>query len=485
MIPFEGFAPDVPPETPGIFVDCKNIIPSIGMFVGAPTKIDAGLGAISSAATGFAVVRKLDNSTRVFCGNSSKLYEVSGSSWNDVSKVGGYSNGPDDRWRFAQFGNVSLATAKSATIQSISSGTDFSDVSGTAPKADLIETINNQVFIANINGMGFGDAPERWACSALGNETDWTPSVSTQCASGQLLDSPGKITALRRLGDVIVAYKDRAIYIGQYVGAPLIWDFRKVVGEVGAPCQEAVISTGQAHYFIGNDDIYVFDGTRPQPLNSPVRNWFFNNVDQRYMYRICGTYDRFNQRIYWWFPSNSSNGNLDKCLVFNIKTGKWGRMDGDIEIAAEYVTSGITYDQLGSLYSTYADLPTNISYNSPFWSSGGAVLAAFGTDHKCYQYSGTAGESRIMTGHYGDNIQFSTVSRIRPRFIQSPTSSTLNYSHSNTDASSFTNNISGITYSNNWYDFIWSARWHKFELVFNGPVAISGFDILQSPDGTE
>jgi hypothetical protein len=159
-------------------------------------------------------------------------------------------------------------------------------------------------------------------------------------------------------------------------------------------------------------------------------------------------------------------------------------MDGSIEIAAEYVSSGISYEQLGTLYTTYDSLPTNISYNSPFWTSGGAVLAAFGTDHKCYQYSGASGESRIMTGHYGDNMQFSTCSRIRPRFIQSPTSSTMNYSYSNTDASSFTSNITS-TYSQNWYDFIWSARWHKFEMIFNGQMAISGFDLVMSTDGIE
>lgn len=484
MIPFEGFAPDVQPETPGIFTDCKNILPAIGTFVGAASRVDAGMGAISSAATGFAVVRKIDNSTRVFCGNETKLYEGT-STWTDVSKVGGYTNGPDDRWRFAQFGNVTLATTKSTTIQAISSGVSFANVSATAPKADVIETINNQIFVANIDGMGFGDAPERWACSAVGDETDWTPSVSTQCASGQLLDAPGRITALRRLGDVIVAYKERAMYVGQYVGAPVIWDFRKVVGDVGVQCQEAVVSTGQAHYFIGTDDFYVFDGTRPIPLQSPVRNWFFNEANPKLLYKICSAFDRFNQRIFWFFCSRASNSKLDRCIVFNIKTGKWGKNDQDIEYACEYVSNGLTYDNLGSIYSTYDSLPANISYNSPFWQVGATVVAVFGTDHKAYQLSGTTEESRIITGHYGDNIQFSTVSRIRPRFIQSPTSSTLNYSHSNTDASSFTNNISGITYSNNWYDFIWSARWHKFELVFNGPVAISGFDILQSPDGTE
>jgi hypothetical protein len=87
MIPLLGFSPDLPPETPGILTDCTNIIPSIGMFVGAPTPVDAMLGAIDSAAKGFAVVGKSDGTTRVFCGNTTKLYEQSGGVWVDSLRV--------------------------------------------------------------------------------------------------------------------------------------------------------------------------------------------------------------------------------------------------------------------------------------------------------------------------------------------------------------------------------------------------------------
>jgi hypothetical protein len=411
------------------------------------------------------------------------LYEQLGGVWSDKSKVGGYAAGPDDRWRFAQFGDVTLASCKSETMQAITSGS-FANVSASAPKASIVEVINNQVFAFNINGMGFGDQANRWACSAVGDYTDWTPDVNTQCVSGQFLDSPGAISAGKRLGDIIVAYKERAMYIGQYVGTPVVWDFRRVPGDIGTPCQEAVVSTGTAHYFIGMDDFYFFDGTRPQSLNSPLRQWFFSNLDAKNAYKICGTYDRINKRAYWWYPSISSSGALDDCIVLNTVTNQWGKLSLGIEYVADYVASGVTFEGLGTLYSTYEDLPTTISYDSPFWNSGSSVLAAFKTDHTAYQLSGAATESRFTTGHYGDNVQFSTVSRIRPRFLKSPTSSTLNYSHSNYDAESFTNNKTA-TYTNGWYDLIWSARWHKAEFVFNGPFSISGFEAVITPDGSE
>ena len=78
MITFVGFAPDLPPETPGIFTDCSGLLHGVNSFVGAPSPVDTGLGTINSAALGFAVTRTSANIARVFAGTSSKLYELAG-----------------------------------------------------------------------------------------------------------------------------------------------------------------------------------------------------------------------------------------------------------------------------------------------------------------------------------------------------------------------------------------------------------------------
>lgn len=472
MIVFSGFSPDLPPETEGIFTDCSNILPAIGEFISAPSRTDVGLGAVDSAALGFAVIRQIDNTPRTFCGTASKLYEAS-TSWVDVSKVGGYSLGAEDRWRFTQFGNTTIAASKSETIQTSSYGS-FANASASAPRAAIVETVGNQVFAFNTNDTSFGDDPQRWWCSALNDHTNWVPSVANQCVSGQLRSSPGPITAGRRLGDIIVAYKKDSIFVGQYVGAPSVWSFSQVPGNVGTPSHEAVVTTGSAHYFIGPDDFYVFDGTRPNNLNTPVRQWFFDTLDEAYASRICGSFDSKTQRVFWWFPSKSSSGSLDKCVVLNIKTGQWGRMDGAIEIAASYVSPGMTYDTIGGSYSSYDDLPTTISFDSPFWSSGSAVVSVFSTDHKAYVYTGVSTNSSITTGHHGDAGQFFTVTGIRPRFIKSPTSSQVLHSYSNSDATDFSVG-STSRFVNNKYDLMWSARWHRFEFQYIGNVRISGY----------
>lgn len=482
MIPLVGFAPDLPPETPGIFTDCSNILPGLGEFESAKSLMNAGLPAVDAKAVGFAITRKNDNTTRIFCGTASKLYEGT-TTWTDVSKSGGYTLGAEDRWRFAQFGNQTIAAAKAVTMQASVSGA-FADLSASAPKAAIVETINNQVFAFNTTDAGFGDDPTRWWCSAVGDSTNWTPSVSTQSVSGQLLGAPGPITAGKRLGNIIVAYKARSIFVGQYVGTPSVWDWQQVPGQIGTPCQEAVVNIGTAHYFIGPDDFYVFDGTRPVPLNSPLRKWLFDNLNRSYAHLIVGVFDSANQRIFWWIPTSNNPGVLTKCVVLNIKTNQWGRFDVPIEIAAEYIQPGITIDGLATPYSTIDGLPSDIPFDSPFWMAGDSSLAVFKTDHIAYTATGTPTTSSITTGHFGDNQQWSTVSRVKPRFLQSPVFSQLLYSCSNTDASSFTQNITSA-YQYGWYDLLWSSMWHKFEMQFTGPMRISGYDVTLTADGSQ
>jgi hypothetical protein len=298
-----------------------------------------------------------------------------------------------------------------------------------------------------------------------------------------LLDAPGPITAGKRLGDVIVAYKDRAMFVGQFVGVPVIWNWTRLPGNVGTPCQEAVVTTGTQHFFVGPDDFYVFDGSRPQPLQSPLRQWFFDNLDPQYASRIVSAYDSINGRIFWWFASKSSAGTIDKGICLHIQTGRWGRLDENIEAAAEYFEPGVTYDDLGSLYATYDDLPTDISFDSPFWNAGNGVLAVFKTDHTAYTYSGTPTSASLTSGLWGDGYTYLTLKAVRPRFLVSPTTTSMEHFYSNLQSDSMTVGVTASYSTQGNYDLLWSARWHKAKFNFTGATTIVGVDLNLAKGG--
>ena len=487
MIPFFGYAPDIDTTTPGIFTNCANTVPTLKGFAGAPSPQTTLLPALAATCQGAAVLRKLDDTTRLFAGSGTKLYEAGASSWTDRTRASGgdYALGTDIRWRYAQFGDVSLAVAKSDTLQFSTSGA-FADVTG-APKAAIIETVGQFVFLFDTNEGTFGDSPNRWWCCALGDYTDWVPDVATQCASGLLISSQGKTTAGRRFGEAIIAYKVRSIYLGIYVGPPAIWEFRQIPGEVGALSQECVVDVGTSedprHIFMGEYDFYSFDGARPVPIGTPwIKETVFGELDRTFQHLAAALHDRVNSRIYFYYPGSASV-TLDKCVVYNYKTGKWGRDDRSIEVPVDHVGASITYADLGTLYSTYGDFPS-VSYGSAFWTAEFPIPAIFNTSHVIQTLTGPSVTSSITTGDYGDDSEFTLFSRAKIRYMTAPDSAEMvNYYRDNLGDALTTDQTTSESSSR--FDVLRSARWHRMRFDFTGDWEATGFLPDVRRDGSE
>lgn len=478
LVPITEFGPDLDPTTPGVITDASNIIPSVRGYKTGPAPTNPGFDALAATTLGAAVVRKLDNTTRFVVGTATKLYEINGTSWTDRTRgVGGNYNATTDiRWCFAQFGNVTLATNKGDVVQYSSSGA-FADISG-APKAKLIETVNQFVMVADLDdGGAFGDSPDRWWCCAQGDYTDWTVDTSTQCVSGRLTSAPGRINALKRLGDGIVAYKDRAIFLGSYVGAPEVWTFQEIPGQLGCLGQGAVVDIGAAHVFVGYDNFYIFDGSRPTPVGNPIKDWFFTNLYTDYAYRIVSLHDRANSNVYFFYPKASGSGELDGCVVFNYRTNKWGVADRTIESVVDYVSAGLTFASSFATGTTWASVESTLTWDSPLLVAGQPAPAYIDTAHTVYLLTGVGGSWNYTTGDIGDDQTFSDVTRVKPRFITAPTTATMaNYYRTVALSDSLTTGVT-TTYQNGKFDLLRCARWHRFVISGTGNMEITGLDI--------
>lgn len=474
MVPFLGYSPDIDPQTPGCITDVDNMIPTTRGMKGCPSPMDAGYAAFDSAVRGLAVVKVIDGSKRIFAGTSTKLYELSGGAAIDVSRVGDYLLGAESRWSITQFGNDTIAASKETTLQRSNTTGDFADISG-APKARFVASAAGFVMAADTNDSTFGDQADRWWSCAYQDVTDWTPSVATQSVSGRLIESPGPIRALKALGDSFVAYKERAIFLGSYVGGDAVWQWQSIPGDYGVMSNDAVVSTGYNHFFLGPDDFYVFDGTRAVPIGSPIRETFLRDLSGTYRYKTIGGYDRVNALVWWFYCSRSSTGDLDRAVVFNLKSQKWSKLDIHVEAAFEYLVGGLTYESIGTEYATYDDLPTDLSYDSPVWTADAPVFAYVDTTHTLQTLSGQSSSSSLITGNIGDDELMSTVTSIRPRFTTAPNSSTLDYQTDYEYGDSFTEQGSSDLIDGR-YDLLSTSRWHRFVFNFSGDVEIIGFN---------
>lgn len=480
--PFAGYLPDVEPETPGIITSLVDYFPTLKGYGAAPSNVSGGFSALSTACLGGALLQKLDGSTRLFLGTETALYEAASTpTYTDRSKVGGYTAGTDHRWSFAQFGNESLAAIKSDTLQTSTSGA-FADVA-TAPKARFVEVVPGFVMLADTNEATYGDQSDRWWCSGYNDSTAWTPAVATQCTTGRLIGSPGPIKGWKRLGDDIVAYKDRSIIYGRYVGAPDVFQFTQLPGDIGCPTNDAIISIGSAHFFVGYEDFYIFDGSRPVSIGTTVKKTFFSDLNKQYRYKIVGLHDRTNSLVMFFYPSNSATtGVNDSCIVYNYKTDKWGKINRGAEAAVENLSGQITYSNIGNYFASYAAM--NLTYDSPFWTQNYPVPTIVDTSHVMQTMTGTPGTCSITTGDMGDDQIFSLLSRIIPRFSTAPASATLTNYYRDTSGSSLTADQT-VTMNNGRCDLLKSSRWHRVKLTTVGTSELDGLNMTFIREGEE
>lgn len=493
------FAPDAQEITPEVLT-AVSAVPTVRGYRNPLERVDAGFSALASGALGGALVYKLDGSSRTIVGTVDALYEASGSSWTDVSGST-YASGAN-KWQFAQFGDTTLAVNKATQLQYSSSGA-FADVTN-APKAACMETVGRFVVLGNCDdtstglATGYGDQPDRWWTSPSFAATgDWTPSVSTGATSGLLVATPGAITGMRRLGGAIVAYKARSVYLGVLVDGPeaIRWDV--VADDVGCASANAIVPVGSAHYFVGDNDFYVFDGTRPRPIGADVREWFFSRVNRSYLANIESLHDRANNNVYWFYPlsqdvgagggggdlGGGEAGTLSAVVVYNYATGRWGAYEDEITCALQAVTTGITYDDLGTLFATYDDLPA-IGYDSPYWIAGEPVLAVVSTDDVLYTLTGTTGPGSVTTGWLGAEESVALCSRVRPRFRVFP--ATAQMAHDTCMWQGGTISANAATDINaDRFDTLQTARYHRFTLSFTGAFEIEAIGARLQPVGAE
>jgi hypothetical protein len=485
-----GYQPDLDTTQVGTIIECAAWIPSIkGGYKGAPAAATTTTSsALAAACRGAATIQKLDGSARVFAGTGVKLYEAIGSSWtNRTRSVGGdYTLSTAQRWRFAQFGDATIAcgSTTSGDILQVSTTAAFADIAG-SPRAEVVETVKNFVMVFSTVDGTYGTRGDSWWCSGINDHTIWTPSIANQSATGQLRGGSGPIRGAKRFGDQIIAYKDNAMFFGQYVGQPEIWRWTQIPGTQGALSHESIVNIGTdalpRHFFIGLDDFYIFDGSRAQPVGLPVKHTVFGSINRAYSASCAISHDAVNGLVYCFYPVSGSV-NPEKCVVYNYRTGKWGRDDRTIEAVLEYIAPSITYGDLGTYYSTYGDFPS-APYGSFALSSASQFPGIFNTSHVLQTLTGAAGTSSFSLGDIGEDRLWSTLSSVKPRFLEAPNSASMTNAYKDNVGDSPTTDQTVSLSDEKKFDAMRSARWHRLSFSFSGDVEFFVLDADVKPDG--
>jgi hypothetical protein len=485
MTPLRGFSPDSEPRTAGVMTQCENIIPYESGFECAPSLQipQGGSPVLPATCTGAGVTINLSAERRLFAGTLTNLYELIGQNW--TTRGSGYTGGSDSRWKFESIGNDAVAVNGVDLIQR-STGAGFTTIPN-SPVTKIILTSNNFLLGFNINHGG-QNAPDGWICCnkfADGSPdiTNWTPNIATQGNKGRIISPGGEITNAIPLGDYIAIYKRTEIWIGRNVGGAEVFNYQKIEGgTAGCVGVDAAVDIGGAHFVVGSDNFWIFDGTRPYAIaDRQVRQWFFNTASNAFLYKTKTVFDRKNNRVVVYYDANN-DGLTESALVYHLVKKEWGRLSENV------VTSAIQYTQPTFAYDDYPTTPaydgySDIPYDSPYWTAGASLPAVIDNSNRIKVYEGESVGGSFTTNDFGDDQAMTYLTRLRMRYTAAPTTSTTcQVFKKQVSGSGWTAGVSGYL-NDGKFDAIQCARWHKAMFAFNGNARIVSYDVDVKPAG--
>lgn len=173
-----------------------------------------------------------------------------------------------------------------------------------------------------------------------------------------LSDTKAAIIAAEVLTDSLIIYKEDSIYSMRYVGGTYVFAFDKLVNGYGAASAYSVVSVGNEHFVVGQNELYIFNGMSSTPIGKGyVRDFLFSDWNPSARHNVFCLHREGANQIWVCYPSGSSEY-ANKALIWNYSTNTWTLRQIPPSYCGQYSYSEL-YGQMG----TWGDLVTEGAWN--------------------------------------------------------------------------------------------------------------------------
>lgn len=136
-------------------------------------------------------------------------------------------------------------------------------------KAKYVEAYNNYLFLANVS-VGSTTYPTRIYWSNLQDPTTWLTTSFIEIA----MNDGQQITGMKVLGDNLIIFKTRSIYIVSFTGDPdvpfILQGGGKSNSDVGCVAPFSIQEVTNGLVFLSFDGLYYFDGTNSEKMSDRI-----------------------------------------------------------------------------------------------------------------------------------------------------------------------------------------------------------------------
>lgn len=127
----------------------------------------------------------------------------------------------------------------------------------------------------------------------------------------------------------LVAFTDREMYLGYFVGMPKVYEFRGVTNGVGCVSHETIRPYRDGSYiWLGGDNVYIgVPGQMPVAIGDKIRNRLREIAVESRLREAFASIDIEQNLYHLYLPGSGSSSGLVKCLTCNIRSGSWWEAD--------------------------------------------------------------------------------------------------------------------------------------------------------------
>lgn len=152
------------------------------------------------------------------------------------------------------------------------------------------------------------------------NAAEWR-SLSTTTAGELRIGTGSEIIGAIQTKQQIIIFTDVSAHVMQYIGPPFTFGIQEVSSSVSIVGANAMVAVGDAVFWMGKNEFYVYDGTVSQ-IPCDVKEYVFDNLNKQQQLKVFAGHCSSFSEVWWMYPSSNSSEN-DSYVVYNYEQRIW------------------------------------------------------------------------------------------------------------------------------------------------------------------
>jgi hypothetical protein len=150
--------------------------------------------------------------------------------------------------------------------------------------------------------------------------TEWR-TLPTTTAGELRIGTGSEIICAVQTKQQVVVFTDVSVHAMQYIGDPFTFGLQEVSSSVSIMSPNAMVAVGDAVFWMGKNEFYVYDGAVVQ-IPCDVKEYVFSGLNIQQFLKVYAGHSSSFSEVWWFYPSGNSGEN-DSYVVYNYEQKIW------------------------------------------------------------------------------------------------------------------------------------------------------------------